>query len=331
MDHYKQPNTALTSRRKFLKSVALASAVIAGAHQCRGSQKEPTRQTFTYKTTGGSPIMADVYRATQAGPRPVVLSIHGGALIMGNRQQVDRGLNELLLDAGYSVVSIDYRLAPETKVPAILEDVDDAYQWLRAQGSALGIDPERVAVMGGSAGGYLTLVSGFRFRPRPRALVSFWGYGNIAGRWLTEPDPFYCHRDLVTRKEAYAVVGGPPLSEDTGKTRRHRYYLYCRQQGIWSAEVTGREPRREPAAYNAFCPIRNVTQAYPPTLLIHGTKDTDVPYEQSQDMAGELKRNGVEHQFLTISDGGHGFAGVSRDRIAKTHEAVLAFLKPHLA
>ena len=111
---------------------------------------------------------------------------------MGSRGPMDKALLGKLLKAGYAVVSIDYRLAPETKLPAILEDLQDACKWVREKGPELfHIDPKRIAVMGGSAGGYLTLAAGFRVDPRPTVLVSFWGYGDIAGPWYSRPDPFY--------------------------------------------------------------------------------------------------------------------------------------------
>jgi acetyl esterase/lipase len=80
------------------------------------------------------------------------------------------------------VVAIDYRLAPEAKLPAIVDDLRDAAAWIREQGPArFGIASERLAVAGHAAGGYLTLLSGHAVEPRPRALVSFYGYGDIAG------------------------------------------------------------------------------------------------------------------------------------------------------
>ena len=67
----------------------------------------------------------------------------------------------------------------------------------------------------------------------------------------------------------YRAVGGPVISESSGKNNRGRFYLYCRQQGIWPKEVAGVDPDKEPRAFDKWCPIRNVTAAYPPTLLIH--------------------------------------------------------------
>jgi len=257
--------------------------------------------------------------------------IHGGALIMGGRQWTDRAFNVELLKAGYVVVSIDYRLAPETKLPDILADVQDAYPWVRLQGPALfHADATKIAVAGGSAGGYLTLAAGYKVEPHPRALVSFWGYGDIAGRWYSRPDPFYSRQPPVPKEEAYRAVGSRVLSESVGDNKRSRFYLFCRQQGLWPQEVAGHDPDKEPQVFDPWCPVRNVSAKYPPTLLIHGTKDTDVPYEQSEMMAKELERQGVEHELLTIPEGGHGFSGVQPAVVAKTHARAVEFLNQKL-
>ena len=79
-----------------------------------------------------------------------------------------------------------------------------------------------------------------------------------------------------------------------------------------------------------MCPIRNVTAAYPPMLLIHGTKDTDVPYAQSATMDKELAAKGVAHELITVTDAGHGLAGAKASVVAQTHDRVLAFLEAHM-
>jgi acetyl esterase/lipase len=156
------------------------------------------------------------------------------------------------------VVSIDYRLAPETKLLAIIEDVRDAYRWTRETGAKLfRIDPERLAVAGGSAGGYLTLMTGFAVNPRPRALVSFWGYGDIAAPWYTRPDAFYSKQPAVPKEDAYGAVGSAVLSEPPDKNQRGRFYLYCRQHGLWPKEVAGRDPDAEPRWFDRF--VRSAT------------------------------------------------------------------------
>jgi acetyl esterase/lipase len=261
-----------SNRREFLSALTAAAAASI-------ARTAPTteRKVHTYKTVDKLEIHADVIGGNADRPRPTLIWIHGGALILGNRD----GSNPLfapLLEAGFAIVSIDYRLAPETKLPAILEDVQDACGWVREKGPELfKADPGKIVVAGGSAGGYLTLTTGYRVKPRPRALVSFWGYGDVIGDWYSKPDPFYRKQPLVTKEEALKSVGTTPLSGAGPGNTRGRFYLYCRQQGTWPNEVAGLDPVKDAKAFAPFCPIQNVTADYPPTMFVHGTKDTDVP------------------------------------------------------
>ena len=296
-----------------------------------------SKQTFVYKVAGDCGICADVYQPSDDTIRPAILWLHGGALIFGDRTSISPDQLERYLQAGFTVISADYRLAPEVKLEAIIEDLRDAYAWVRLEGPGLfRIDPERIAVLGHSAGGYLTLMAGFCVRPRPRALVPFYGYGDIAGPWYSRPDPHYCQEPLVPREEATRAVGdrvltGVSFDEPDGQARG-RFYLYCRQQGVWPLEVSGHDPADEPEWFDAFCPVRNVTAEYPPTLLIHGDQDTDVPFDQSVSMAAELGNQDVEHEFLALQGSGHGFdgAGMGDPTVSDVFDRVLAFLEKHM-
>lgn len=320
----------LLNRREFAR-LLIAGATVPADSRFAHAAPELRMKTFVYKNVDELAIQADVYNAPTDGRRPAVIWIHGGALIMGHRGGIMPRFHERLIDAGWVVVSIDYRLAPETKLPAILDDVRDAYHWVRRQGPDLfGVDPARIAVSGGSAGGYLTLCTGFLVEPRPRALVSFWGYGDVSGAWYSRPDPFYCEQPAVTKDEAYAAVGTQAISGAAGKNDRGRYYLYCRQHGLWPKEVAGRDPAREPKAFDAFCPLRNVAPRFPPTLLVHGDQDTDVPYEQSVLMDRELARCGVEHVLVTVRGGGHGLSGSDAKSVDDIYDGAVAFLAKRL-
>jgi acetyl esterase/lipase len=289
------------------------------------------KATYPYKIVENREALADVYVARDDRPRPTIVWIHGGALIMGHRENISDKQRDRYLKAGYTVVSIDYRLAPETKLPAIIEDLQDAFRWVGEKGTELfNADPTRIAVIGHSAGGYLTLMSGFCVEPRPRALVSFYGYGDIVGPWYSRPDSFYRQQPLVTEEEAYRAVGQPGISGTPGQNERWRFYLYCRQQGLWPKEVAGYDPQTEPDAFRPYCPVQNVTADYPPTLLLHGDRDTDVPYELSVMMAGALAQARVAHELITIPNGGHGFDGADHPAAADAFERVLAFLDAHL-
>lgn len=291
-------------------------------------------KTYTYKTVGDLPIKADVYRLPGDEVRPVIVWIHGGALIVGQRTGgPNPEQRKRYLDAGYVIVSIDYRLAPETKLNGIITDVQDAFKWVRAKGPDLyKIDPKRVAVVGHSAGGYLTLMSGFAVEPRPQALIAFYGYGDIDGDWYAKPDPFYRRtRPLVSKEAAYKAITSKEIAEGNVKGRGD-FYMYCRQNGLWPSLVTRHDLQKEPRAFDRFCPVRNVTKAYPPTLLLHGDNDTDVPHQQSVDMANELKRVGVAHEFFSVKGGGHGFdgKGMKDANVAAAFAQIEAFLKKHI-
>lgn len=294
-----------------------------------GSAAASAATSYAYKVIGGCEIGADVYRPRSPSGAGVMW-LHGGALMMGNRGWINHELVRMLNNAGVTVASVDYRLAPETLLPEIAGDIEYAWAWLAGQGTRLfGLDPARLAVMGQSAGGYLTLLSGHTLVPWPRVLVSFYGYGDIVGDWYTKPSPFYAQMAPVSHEEAWALVGDPPICQSGEE--RFPLYLHCRQLGIWPRVVSGRDPAQEPGFFRRYSPLHNVGHGYPPTLLLHGDEDTDVPHEQSLLMAEALSRAGVEHRLITIGGGGHGFDDeVQRPAVRVALHSAVAFLSEHL-
>ena len=294
---------------------------------------DTTFQTYSYKVVGDLEIRADVCRPAGDATCPVVLFIHGGALMMGHREAIDGGQRDRLVELGCITVSIDYRLAPETQLPAIIEDIEDAYAWIVREGPGLfGGDATRIAVTGGSAGGYLTLVTGYRCIPQPCALVSFYGYGDLLGSWYSSPSPHARHHALtMSDDEARELAAGPPIGDNRDrKGDGSAYYQRCRQLGTWPQAVSGWDPHTQTWSFRPYMPAVNVNAEYPPTLLIHGTDDTDVPYEQSVIMVRELQKHGVEHTLLTIDGAEHGLGGGPRDQVANALDESVRFLVHHL-
>lgn len=313
----------------------VVGAVLLTAPAARAADPPLPKKTYTFKTVGDLPIQADVYRADDATVRPVVVWIHGGALISGNRKSVPRNLLDLCRDEGYALVSLDYRLAPEVKLPEVAADVEDAFRWLRGAGAKeCRLDAGRVIVTGGSAGGYLTLMTGVTVRPRPAALVAYWGYGDVDGDWYTKPSEFYRKQvPLIDKAEAYKGVGGRVVTGSEAGIdfpARTRFYRYLRQNGLWTKEVTGFDPATERAKLDRYCPVRNVSPEYPPTLLVHGTEDTDVPYQLSADMAKELARHKVPHELVTVPGAGHGLPDGDKKLVADAHARALAFIRARM-
>ena len=323
----------VATRASLVRLGVIAAMLSAG--QARAADPPLTKQTHTFKTVGDVKVQADVYRPDDQTVRPVVVWIHGGALIMGNRKSVPRNLLDLCRDEGYALVSLDYRLAPEVKLPEIAADVEDAFRWVRGDGAkTCHLDPKRIVVAGGSAGGYLTLMTGVAVTPRPTALVAYWGYGDVDGDWYTKPSEFYRKTvPLIDKADAFNGVGGKVITGSEGgvdmKTRS-RFYLYLRQNGFWTKEVTGFDHVTDRKKLDRYCPVRNVSPDYPPTLLVHGTEDTDVPYQLSADMAKEFARHKVPHELVTVTGAGHGLSGGDKKAVADAHAKALAFIRTQL-
>ena len=328
------------TRRAFLGTCAASIPTMGCAVETReevspsaSQTAELCRCTYTYKKVGDLRIKADVHWVDDGVRRPVLVWLHGGALMMGNRTTLDRRVEQAVLKAGYTIVSVDYRLAPETKIPALIQDVEDAFQWVYSEGPDLfNADVSRLAVGGASAGGYLTLTAGFRIKPRPAALVSLYGYGDLIGDWYSQPSPHPVHqRTVMSREEAFQQVSGPPLSDSRDRNGNGgAFYLHCRQHGIWPYEISGWDPHTEAEKFYPYMAVKNVTPDYPPTLLLHGTQDTDVPYQQSVMMAEELEKHGVEHRLITLQGGEHGFGGADPAAIEAAYAEIVPFLDRHI-
>ncbi len=294
-------------------------------------------ETHVFKKVDDLEIRADVYRATGERPQPAVLFIHGGGLIMGSRKAILPSQIAAFNSGGFHFVSIDYRLAPETRLPSMVEDIRDAWAWLCEQAPSLGIDGERIALLGHSAGAYLALLGGFKLDPRPAAVVSLAGFGEVARGAFAAPSPHHLsEHELVEERDARQTVGGAPISESGPNdsmqyySGRGLFYLFCRQQGIWLSEVSGNDSG-DPDGFAEYEPLHNISAEYPPTMLLHGELDTDVSVEQSDLMRQELLHNGVATEFLRNPNWGHAFLYMPNDdSVPKAFSEIVAFLGAHV-
>lgn len=300
------------------------------AQQTLGSDTNIIKRTFVYKTVGKTKIHADFYQADDTTPNPAIIWVHGGALMFGSRADIPAEQLKLYLKAGYSVISIDYRLAPETKLPEIIKDVIDGIEWTRNIGRALlNIDTAHIFVVGQSGGAYLALMSGYLMRDPPQGIVSFYGYGTIQGDWYNKPDSFYRTKNLITKENATKLIRDSTITTCSVQDRLD-LYIYSRQKGLWPQLVTSHNPKKEARWFNKYCPIKNMYSNYPPVLLIHGDKDLDVPFEESVSMDKKLTKEKVKHQFIRMKNYGHLFdifeGGLSNPDVKKTFAEVITFL-----
>lgn len=206
---------------------------------------------------------------------PLAVFVHGGGWSAGDKRGIQLGGPELLA-RGYAVASLDYRLAPQSKWPAQIEDVKCAIRYLRANASALQIDPTRFGAWGSSAGGHLVAMLGVA---GPRAGFDVGEYADQSSRVQAVVDMFG-PADLTTLVSAPAA----PL----GKS------------------VFGATSHDDPVLTRAS-PVTYVAPGDPPFLILQGDQDTTVPPSQSQELYDRLQAVGVPATLVMVKNAGHSF------------------------
>ncbi len=219
---------------------------------------------------GDRDLLGDLYLPTvAAGLRPAIVVVHGGGWRKGRPESV-RGFGELLGKAGFFCLLADYRLTAEARWPAQIEDVKCAIRFLRANSSTLYVDPERIGIVGDSAGGHLALMAAVP--------CTFEGSGGHAA-----------HSSTV------AAVGSM-----YGPTR-----IRFDRERVNHVALMGEQANEED--YDRASPITYDLNDFPPCLLIHGVEDKAVPVSNSTDFHDRLKRLGRPVDLHLFPGLGHAF------------------------
>ena len=244
---------------------------------------------------------------------PAVLLIHGGGWKEGDKRQPrEIEFGTTLAENGYVAASINYALRSAGKFPLNLQDCKNGVRYLRAHPDELGIDPDRISVMGGSAGGHLAPLVAYTAdqpslapsQPHPgvsdkvSCVVDFYGISNLATRKETDPN-------------------GKPLKIEP---------LDSTTQSIFGST---------PQDWKKASPVTYVKRDVPPTLILHGKKDTTVDFDQSQELADALKKAGATYEIIWLPNAPHSFSfqyavPKSKKPLEKdVGPAVLSFLKKY--
>jgi acetyl esterase len=258
-----------------LAAFALASAVLAQAALI---------SDIEYGRAEDQSLKLDAFVPEGAGPYPAIVWVHGGGFVAGDKAPYPQTLLDPLVKEGFAWFSVNYRLAPRYPFPAETDDVESAVHFIKVHAAQYKVDPNRLVLMGESAGGHLASFVGAKHEPENRvaAVVSFYGEHDLVerthhkgpcmvdGKALPNPGPICLSPGL----SAFLGVGGPgPTAERVIKTA-------------------------SPATY--------VQKDMPPYLLIHGDKDFNVPVEQSYLMCAAMKKAGASCELIIVAGGAHG-------------------------
>jgi len=242
----------------------------------------------------------DVYFPQSGGPWPTVIYVHGGGWMHGDKSEATlfaSGLNSM----GFLVVSLNYRLYPPATFPAMIEDLKCAVRSLRAHAGDYNLDPNHIAAMGASAGGHLVALLGTSEANSP------WDVGE--------------YLDQSSRVQAVVSLAGVMDLSHTFPNADGNDVETMRHIGFNEANVVEASP------------ISHITPDDPPFLLIHGDRDTRVPYQQSQVMYDKLVQVGVPAQLVIVKNAGHSFLesnGPTSPSPMELNFTILEFLNKYL-
>lgn len=256
-------------------------------------------QDIEYGNMDGVALLLDAYLPADGDLHPAIVNIHGGGWRNGSKDGFHREGVKYAAD-GVAAFSIGYRLSGVAPYPAAVDDCWAAVHWIREHAAELGVDVNRMAVQGGSAGGHLALMMAF-MEPDE-------GETDAAGQPLK--NYFVC------------VAAKNPPTDFTAADEMHRENALLAFMDCTFDE--------KPERFREASPITHLSPDDPPVFFIHGTDDHTVPYNQALVLKATLEKVGVEHEFVTIEGAGHGLKGGDRQAVADGMERWREFMLKHL-
>lgn len=267
------------TRRGFVGGLAAggwAAATAAPVAARQVSAPIVTRTDVVYGRVEGSALLANLAWPDGPGARPAILSVHGGRWRAGYRTDASSIKVQQWAEFGFVAMSIDYRLVGGSPAPAPYIDLRCAIRWLHAHAGDYGVDPERIYLIGQSAGGHMVSLA---------ATIGDGPYPKTGGWDGARSDV----RAVVSVAAAYDL---PSLSWGN----------------LWTPVGGNVDEARRQAS-----PMNHVSATTRPILVIHSDDDKSVPIQQAVDFVGKLKAAGVPHRFVHYTDKGH--MGITDDVI----------------
>ncbi len=248
----------------------------------------------TYRTVDGHAVKLDVYSKRDATtPNATLVYFHGGGWIGGSKEAESLQFRPFL-EMGWNVVNVEYRLGDVALAPASVEDAICALRWVHRNASAYRIDPNRVVLMGQSAGAHLALTAAML--PAEAKLAS------------SCPEP----KDAMVA----AIINWYGIADVND-------LLHGANTRFFATAWLGEAPDREDIA-KRISPLHYVRAGIPPVISIHGDEDDEVPYAHSVLLHQALESARIRNRLVTIPGGAHG--GFSKAEMAHAFTEIRDFL-----
>ena len=279
-------------RHQILAALVIAVSFSALLPSLTQAQEQPfeLKEKIVYSKVGDRDLLLDAFVPTQEGTHPAILVVHGGAWRMGNRMQL-RGYAKSLAELGFVCFAIDYRLAPDHKFPAQIEDCRAAVKWIREHAQDYKVDPNRLGAIGYSAGGHLV------------SLLA------------TTGEPPSDENGQVDTRIQVCVAGGAPTD-----------FRWFPDNGKWAEYWMGGDLETEKEKFHDASSAAFADGEDPPIFFFNGTADRVVPLVWTKRCYDALKEAGVKTELYTIEDANHMQAAANRDALAKGYEFLQSVL-----
>lgn len=258
------------------------------------------QEGIEYGEVGDRSLQLDLYKPKNLKEKvPGLIFIHGGGWKTGQRQDY-RVYTTWFAQQGYVVATIGYRLSKEAKFPAAVEDAKCAVRWMRKNADSLGVDPEKIVPIGGSAGGHLSMMIGYSSDDK-----SLEGTGG--------------HADVPSRVAAVVDIYGPfDLETSEGKSA-----------GVVKDFLGKQSYDEAPELWKRVSPCTYLDAGDPPTLILHGSIDEIVPISQAEMLAKRLDELKIPFRYLRLEGWPHTMDAAVPVNIYCRHQ-ILQFLKQHV-
>ncbi|MGX7148110.1 alpha/beta hydrolase [Enterococcus ureasiticus] len=278
------------------------------------------KQTFLYNNLDDLDLSMTFYsNQNDSSTKATLIYFHGGGLLYGTRDDLPETYCELLTKNGYNLLTVDYPLAPEVKLPTIVTCLKEAIDWfLKNYKTILGLENSNYFLFGRSAGGFLTYLLSARHRfEEQKGLISFYGYYDLTDPTFSQPSGYYNQFPKIAPLAAQGLIQSRPITE-VSINERFSLYLSGRQFGNWLSYLVNTPSEKED-----FSLTETELTELPPTFLAHSSADQDVPVEASRIASNKI----LNVTYEEVENLPHDFDGdITKSEGLQVYQALIAWL-----